>query len=138
MSDINLHNRKRLSCLALALLLSGCASLPENLATNGSIKVERVDSRDAKIESVQIRAVDAGLKINGTLRKKYHGRGAIPGHLHIKAIDRNGEILAQTTSRYQRRNVKERRSSFSVTIPVQLDEVTRMEVIHHGLSDNHG
>ena len=135
MIDINAHNRNRLLSLILATLLSGCASLPENLAANGSIEVEFVDSRDARIESVQVRVVESGLKINGTLRKKYRGRGVIPSHLHIKAFDRNGEILTQTTSGYHRRNVKEQRSSFSVTLPVQKGEAARIEVIHRGLSD---
>ena len=97
---MTLHHRHRPLSLTLAALLSSCASLPDNQAANGSMKVERVDSRDAKIESVQVRAVESGLKISGRLRKKYHGRGAIPGHLHIKVIDRNGEMLAQTTSGY--------------------------------------
>ncbi len=131
---IKSHNRKCFISLTLTTLLSGCVSLPENLATNGSIEVERGDSRDAKIETVQIRAVESGLKINGTLRKKYHGRGAIPGHLHIKVIDHDGEELTQITSRYQRRNVKERRSYFSVSVPIQQNEAARIEVIHHGIS----
>ena len=135
---MTLHHQNHLITLTLATLLSGCASMPDNLAANGTMKVERVDSRDAHIEIVQVRAVTFGLKISGRLRKRYHGRGVIPGHLHIKIIDRNGEILAQTTSGYQRRSVKTRRSSFSTTISMQQGEVSTIEVIHHGLSDKHG
>ena len=134
---ITLHYQNRLLILTLATLLSGCASMPDNLAANGTLEVEPVDSRDAHIETVRVRAVASGLAISGNLRKKYHGRGAIPGHLHIKVIDHNGELLTQTTSGYQRRSVKQRRSSFSATIPVQQDEAARIEVIHHGLSDEH-
>ena len=112
--------------------------LPDNLAANRAMMVERIDSRDAKIETVQVRTVESGLTISGRLRKKYHGRGSIPGHLHIRIIDRNGELLAHTISGYQRRSVKTRRSSFSTTVPVQQGEASIIEVIHHGLSDKHG
>lgn len=85
--DSNLYNQYILLSFTLVLLLTGCNSIAENLVANGGIEVERVDSRDAKIESVRVRAVESGMKINGILRKKYHGRGAIPGYLHIKAIN---------------------------------------------------
>ena len=137
MIGINSHTQNCLFSLILATLLSGCTSLPENLAANESMEMEFIDSKNARVESVQVRAIESGLKINGTLRKKYHGRGIIPGHLHIKVIGHNGEILSQTTSRYHRCNVKERRSSFSVILPVQKGEAARIEIIHHGLSDKH-
>lgn len=37
MADINLYNQYILLSFTLALLLSGCNSMPENLAANGAI-----------------------------------------------------------------------------------------------------
>ena len=129
--------RNSLSGLAVAAVITGCASVPDSQSANGKLTVERVDSRDARIAHVYVRHDGSELRITGDIRKTFQRRGRIPGHLHIEVIGENGMLLAQTTSRYHRRSVKSRQSHFSETIPVQTDKVTKVRVIHHGLYESH-
>ena len=129
--------RNSLSGLAVAALITGCASVPDSQSANGKLTVERVDSRDARIAHVYVQPDGSELRITGDIRKTFQRRGRIPGHLHIEVIGENGMLLALTTSRYHRRSVKSRQSHFSETIPVQTDKVTKVRVIHHGLYESH-
>jgi hypothetical protein len=137
MTKLHTFNRKSLSWLALATLISGCAGMPDNLTPTGKLKVERIDSRDARIAHVYVRPDGSELRISGDIRKTLQRRGHIPGHLHIEVFDDYGKLLIRTTSRYYRRNIKSRLSHFSKTLPIQPDKVTKVRVIHHGLYENH-
>ena len=83
MNILPVFDFKNFSGLVFAALLSGCAGIPDNLATNGTLEVDRIDSRNAYIGHVYVRPVDSELKISGSIRKRFHGRSPIPGHLHI-------------------------------------------------------
>ena len=128
--------RARMIIAGLALLTgsAGCAGLPDDRTAMKSVEVERVDSRYAHIENVQVQAVDSDLKISGHVRKTLQRRGFIPGHLHIEVLDMNGEQLSETTSRYQRRSTKSHRARFSTTLPLSQGKARTVRVIHHAFS----
>lgn len=130
-------NQKSLVALAAAFFLSGCAGLSDNMANDGKISVERIDSRVARIAHVQVRSDGSELRVNGDIRKSFQRRGRIPGHLHIKVFGVNGKLLIQTTSRYYRKHTKSQRSHFSESLPVDPKTATKVRVIHHRIHHNY-
>ena len=122
--------------LALALSLSACASLPPDLAAQGSVDVERQGSRNAEIATVRVHLAKGGLHVDGYLRKRFIARGQIPGHLHIQALSSNGTVLVDEISGYHRPRAKSRRSNFSQLLELNPGDVRTIRVVHHGLGDN--
>ncbi|HPE81781.1 MAG TPA: hypothetical protein PKZ35_17465 [Gammaproteobacteria bacterium] len=119
--------------LASALSLSACAGLPSDLAAQDAVNVERQGSRNAEVAAVRVRSAEDGLHVNGYLRKRFYARGQIPGHLHIQALDRAGEVLADEVSGYHRPRANSRRSHFSQLLEVNPESVRTIRVVHHGL-----
>lgn len=137
MKKIYISNQKSLAGLALAALISVGAGIQDTLAATGKPKVERIDSREARITQVHVRSDDSKLRISGGIQNKFQRRGHIPGHLHIETYDHNGKLLIRTTSRYHRHNTKSRRSHFSEQLPTHPSKATKIRVIHHGLKERH-
>jgi len=137
MNVLPVFDHKKFAGQIIAALLSGCASIPDNLATNGTLEADRIDSRNAYIRHVYVRPVDSELKIRGSIRKKFHGRSPIPGHLHIEVFGHNDEVLIRTTSRYLLANGKSRPFHFSETVPVQSSKATKVRLVLHAGYDNH-
>ena len=107
--------RNSLSGLVVALLITGCASVPDSQSANGKLTVERVDSRDARIAHVctrWIRIENHWRHPQDISKTRTHSRPS-----HIEVIGENGMLLAQTTSRYHRRSVKSRQSHFRKPYP---------------------
>lgn len=44
MNVLRVFDHNKFAGLIIAALLSGCASIPDNLATNGTLEVDRIDS----------------------------------------------------------------------------------------------
>lgn len=123
------------SALVMLAILAGpgCSSLPPNLAADGSVRVERVDSQDAHIGAVQVGAVVDGLRVAGTLRKSFLRRGWIPGHLHVEALAADDSVLSTAVVPYYRRHAKSGRAHFAQTLAAQPLAVRTVRVVHHGL-----
>ena len=125
--------------LALATLgVVGCSGLPTNLAADGAIRVERQDSRHARIGPVQAGAVAEGLRVSGTLRKTFMRRGRIPGHLHVETLSADGSVLSHDVARYHRHRAKSGRAHFSKALTVQPETVHSVRVVHHVRGDHCG
>jgi hypothetical protein len=119
------------------LAATGCSSLSPNLASDGKIRIARVDSKDAIIGQAQVAAVADGVRIAGSLRKTFLRRGRIPGHLHIELLGADGTVLETTFVRYHRRFAKSGRAYFAQTLAVRPDTVNIVRLVHHGLGDQH-
>ncbi|MDZ7750951.1 MAG: hypothetical protein U5S82_04665 [Gammaproteobacteria bacterium] len=121
---------------ALAFLAgAGCSSLPANLAADGDVQVECVDSRDAHIGAVRVGAVPEGLRVSGELRKAFLLRGWIPGHLHLEAMAADGAVLSTALVPYHRRRAKSGQAYFARTMAVRPEAVHTVKVVHHGLGN---
>ena len=132
---VGLHN----ILLALATLgVVGCSSLPTNLATDGTIRVERQDSRHAHIGPVQVGTVAEGLRVSGTLRKTFMRRGWIPGHLHVETLAVDGSVLGEDVVQYHRHRAKSGRAHFSRMLKIQPETVHSVRLEHHVLHDQCG
>jgi hypothetical protein len=111
--------------------MSGCAGLPSDSDVTRALDVQRLDSPNAEIVSVRVRDQGGGLEVSGRLQKRYAGRSPIPGHLHIEALDQNGVVLGQATTRYHRLNPKLGSSTFSQFLDVRAENVRTLRVVHH-------
>lgn len=96
------------------------------------MNIERTNSRNARVALVRARAMDHKLRISGALVKRYSGRGAIPGSLHIEILGDEGDLLGQSTSRYSQHGAKSRRAYFSEIVTVRPGDVRTIRIIHQG------
>lgn len=134
------HCRLALRGVSLMLVLwavAGCSSLPPNLASNGRLQIDRVDSSNATIGLIQVGDVADGVRVAGSLRKTFLRRGQIPGHLHIEMLAADGTVLETRVTRYHRRSAKSNRAYFAQTLAVRSDAVRTVRLVHHGLGDRH-
>ena len=142
MSVLSFSNRRlvtRSIVVSLTLLAAiGCSSLSPNRGSDGKIRIDRVDSKNALIGQTQVAAVADGVRISGSLRKTFQRRGRIPGHLHIELLAADGTILESSVVRYHRRFAKSGRAYFTQTLAVRPDTVNAVRLVHHGLGDQHG
>ena len=142
MSMLRFRNRRLVTRGIVVSLTSlaaiGCSSLSPNLASDGKIGIDRVDSKNAVIGQVQLGAVTEGVRVSGSLRKTFQRHGRIPGHLHIELLAADGTVLESTIVRYHRRFAKSRRAFFAHTLAVRPDSVNTVRLVHHGLGDQHG
>ena len=116
----------------MVLALSACASLPPDIATEGTVNIERINSHNARVALVRARTIDHKLRISGFLVKQYSGRGAIPGSLHIDVLGDDGALLGQSTSHYSQQGAKSRRAYFSEIVTVRPGDVRTIRIIHQG------
>lgn len=117
--------------ILLAVALSGCTSLPTDLAANDTPNIERVYSSRARISSVLVDDRNGSLLVWGTLEKRIPGRGSIPGHLHVTALGYDGSVLEEETTGYYRRNNKSSKSRFSLEFSVAPKDVHTLRIRHH-------
>lgn len=134
--------KRRLALRGVSLMLmvwavAGCSTLPPNLASDSKMQIERVDSNNAIIGQVRVGDSTDGVRVSGSLRKKFRARGRIPGHLHIELIAADGAVLDTSVTRYHRRFAKSGRAYFSHTVAVPSDTVRAIRLVHHGLGNRH-
>lgn len=120
------------------LAVTGCSSLPPNLASDGKIRIDRIDSKYAIIEQTHVAAVADGVRVAGSLRNTFQQHGRIPGHLHIELLAADGSMLGSSVAHYHRRFAKSVRAYFSQTVAVQPDAVRSIRLVHHGIGGGHG
>jgi len=135
------YHRLAVRGLLMMLVLStfaGCSSLPPNLAAEGRLQIERVDSNRAIIGQARIVAVADGVRVAGSLRRTFLRRGRIPGHLHIELLAADRTVLESRVTRYHRHFAKSGRAYFAQTLAVRPDAVRTVRLVHHGRGNRHG
>ncbi len=122
--------------LMLAIsFIAGCSSLPPNLTTDSRLQIDRVNSNNATIGQVSVSADTDGVRVSGSLRKKFASRGRIPGHLHIELIAADGSVLNASVTDYHRHFAKSGRAYFTQTVVISPDAVRAIRLVHHGLEN---
>lgn len=106
---------------------TACSTYNQARVDDG-IKIERVDSKRAKIGHVYITRIDDQLTLRGQINRRLHGREPIPGHLHATLINPQGKAIKETDIGYMRRSVKSSIASFSTIIPVSLDSGSKVKI----------
>ena len=117
--------------LLLAAFIGGCSSFAIDLDITDRVRVERVDSANARVTTVRVRDHDGQLTVSGRLKKRRGDRGWIPGHLHIDVLDHGGAVLARMTADYYRLSAKQSTSAFRKPLDVSTDQVVIVRVTHH-------
>ena len=125
------------SLMAMVWAVAGCSTLSPNLASNSRLQIDRVDSNNALIGQVHVGVVTDGVRVSGSLRKRFLARGQIPGHLHIELIAADGSVLDTSVARYHRRFAKSGRVYFAHTVAVPSDTVRTIRLVHHYLKNRH-
>ena len=128
-------NKQKKLCVGKFLLLtfftltiSGCAT-PEYRELAVNIEIE--EPPRLEIFNVAVRSQDSKTFISGKIHKKSHGRTVIPGHLDILVLSSEGELLHEIYTKYHRRSLKARDSTFSAELPMMVSEGSTVRIKHH-------
>lgn len=118
----------RLNSILATLVVIGslAVALPAGAAAP---KVERIDSREARITLVNLDQNSEGLGVSGKIQKRFMRRGRIPGELLISLIATDGEVLEQKHVVYRRRQRNTGKAYFTVDFvaPAQRVDVVRIQ-----------
>lgn len=120
-----------IAALALAVALSACAAVEAGPAPGEGPDIERVGSPRAQILSVRVRDQGGQLQVAGRVQKLRRGRSPVPGHLRIEALDRDGHLLAETTTSWRRLSTRTGLYEFAGLLPVPSADVGTVRVVHH-------
>lgn len=123
---------RRLTLLAVSLLLTGCAALtgPERTALDG-IAIEKVHSQFTKVGMVTLWSDDGGFAVRGEVARKLAGRGPIYGHVHVDLLDGEQRLLRRIDVDHRRPGVGARSARFVVRQDTDPGTVAVVRVIHH-------
>jgi hypothetical protein len=125
----------RYAWLSLAVAMTGCASLGLDPDISDAVRIERIDSPQARIASVRVRDHGGQLAVSGRLQKRHRGRSPIAGHLHIEVIGQEGTVLGQAVTSYRRLSPKLGISEFTRLLPVTPEQVRSVRIVHHHRDD---
>lgn len=122
----------RFSLLLLVAAVTGCTGLRLDPDISDAVRIERIDSPQARIASVQVRDHGGQLEVSGRLQKRYRGRSPIAGHLHIEARAEDGAVLGQAVASYRQLSPKMGISEFARQLPVPPAQVRSIRVLQSG------
>lgn len=130
MININRNRFKNSLLLAVITLLTVNACTSNTVKSEHGIKIERVNSSNAKIRHVYLTDTDDQMMIRGTLKRHSSGRGPIAGHLHITLLNPQGKVLKEADISYMRRHRKSSISHFSTKLPMKLMPGSTIKITH--------
>lgn len=116
----------------IAIALQGCAATAERTAFDVEhIKVEKVDSRLARIGLVQLSRTVTGFRVRGELIKKTIGLGPIYGHVHLEAFGVDDDLLAALEAPYRKYSAVSRAAAFTQSLAVAPVATRWIRIEHH-------
>ena len=95
--------------IVFMLLLSGCATIGQDLFVKEGYKKEIVKSSKITLSNVFARAEDGGLIVKGHIRKRHPGVGIAPKFVRVDLINANGELFDSKKVTYVPRNFSSRK-----------------------------
>ena len=128
----SIRNRYISSILIAGItLFTATACTTTNLVKGeNDIRIERVDSKGATISHAYLSQSGDQLSLRGEVKRRGHGRGPIPGHLHVTLIDSQGQVIKEADISYIRRNVKSSIATFSTKLPIELASGSKVKITH--------
>lgn len=110
------------------ITISACVTAQyEKLAVN----IEIEEPPRLEIFNVAVNSIDSKTIITGKLHRKSHGRTVIPGHLDIKILSSEGELLHELYTKYNRKSLKARDSTFSAELPIIVPKRSTVHIKFH-------
>lgn len=97
------------------VLLSGCATT-RDLESDGTVTIQRVDSKSAYIKSVSIKQFDKEVGIAGVVKLRRSGRGAVHDHVDVRLTALNGDVIFMQEVSYHRLSTKNGEANFRITL----------------------
>jgi len=120
----------------IALFGATACSTTSLVKEENNIAIERVDSEGANISHAYLTRTDNQLLLRGEIKRRFTGRGPIPGHLHITLIDPQGKVIKEADIGYSRRNIKSSIATFNTKLPVDLTPGSTVQITHFS-TDTH-
>lgn len=105
-------------CLLLVfnlVLLHGCAT-HRDLASDGTVTVQKVDSKYAYFKSVSIKQFDKEVALAGVVKLRHSGRGTVRDHVDMRLTATNGDEVFDEEVSYHRLSTKYGEASFRITL----------------------
>lgn len=131
MNNAMLNRYLRCSLLAVVTLLTATACSTTNVVKeDSSIKIERVDSKAALVTHAYLSKTGDETILNGEIKRQGHGRGPIPGHLHVTLIDPQGNTIKEADISYIRRSTNSSTATFSTHLPIALQPGSTIKIMH--------
>ncbi len=116
------------------LVMTGCVSTGNDLTEQSDVNVEYVHSQYAHIHGVAVRQEEKMLIISGELRERSPRVGYVPGHVDIKVISLDGDVLQQGYTTYRRVGRRESgKFEFSIQFPGTISQASKIRVGHDPL-----
>lgn len=112
--------------------LTGCSTYTSLVQEEG-VTIERVNSDRANITRAYLQTSGATMLLRGELKRRFPGRGPIPGHLHIELIGPDGAVFKEANIGYKRNSVKSSIAKFYLAIPGDFSDIKSVRIIHHDL-----
>lgn len=133
-----IHNRYISSLFVAIIALFGATacSTTSLVKEKNDITIERVDSKRASISHAYLSRTGDQISLRGEVKRRFTGRGPIPGHLHITLIDPQGKVIKEADIGYMRRNVKSSIATFNTKLPVDLTPGSTVQITHFS-TDTH-
>jgi len=129
---------KTLASLGLAVvagtLIVGCAT--NGIAKQAQISIERVDSSTVNIGHAYLAKTVDGLVLRGEVKRKTHGHGGIPGHLHVELLNPQGQVLKMAEVNHNRKANSDHIADFSTLLPMELAAGSVVRIIHHDMKSH--
>lgn len=128
-------NAKNVSLILAGIVamvsLAGC-SAPTKTVNEQGVTIERVNSTQAEITRVNLYTINSKHNVlRGEFKRRTNLRGKIPGHLHVELADLNGKVFKKAKLDYRQKNSKSQIALFSVSLPVDLAQISKVRIIHH-------
>jgi len=114
----------------IALFGATACSTTSLVKENQDITIERIDSKGASISHAYLAGTGDQLSLRGEVKRRFTGRGPIPGHLHITLIDPQGTVIKEADIGYMRRNIKSSIANFNTKLPVDLAPGSTVQITH--------
>jgi hypothetical protein len=97
------------------VLLSGCATT-RDLESDGTVTIQRVDSKSAYIKSVSIKQFDKEVVLAGMVKLRRSRRGTVRDHVDMRLTALNGDVVYMQEVSYHRLSTKNGEANFRITL----------------------
>lgn len=133
-----IRNRFTSSLFIATLMLFGttACSMTGLVKEESNVTIERVDSQKANISHAYLTRSGDKLILRGNIKRRFTGRGPIPGHLHITLINSQDEVIKEADIGYMRRSTKSSIADFNTILPEDLAPGSKIKITHFA-TDTH-
>lgn len=97
------------------VLLSGCAT-HRDLVSDGTVAIQRIDSKSAYIKSVSIKQFNNEVVLTGVVKLRRSGRGTVRDHVDVRLTALNGDVVYMQEVSYHRLSTKNGEANFRITL----------------------